>query len=764
MRHWGIIIGCILCFLVAGAPSSAKTQQTGNLQEESGATLSSDQDEHGKPAITKLEDIVVTATRTNRETMDVPVSTTVVTAEEIEAHKIVNLDEALKYATGVWNKRMRGIADVGASISIRGISGGERNLIMLDNQPINSVVWGGVPWSGINIDQVERIEVVRGPFSALYGVNAMGGVVNIITKKPMQQTMSLEAGYGEDHTTVSRFSWGDRFHDKFSLSFGAERKYTDGYPTFIQTKAASAATPPEGAVMVGTPEATTDVTGGQTRYIIGDTGNNPTTDLNLFFKGAVDFSAGHSLSFHYTHSKQSDDWGRPNSYLIDQNGRKVYSGTVYFGDRSITFREADLVGWIYGGRDNEIVAANYVNEISKRLTLKVDTGVDYQFRYYTIPDVWYPANALISGGPGTYYEYPSTVYNTTVSSEIGILDSLVATLGISYRHDHGEQDVWPLVDWNVEDSKQARTTHIEGNNDYYSIFAQAEWRVLEKINIIPALRYDYWETKGATDIAGITPQDFDTKSDSMVSPKLSIGFRPMESLSFRASTGIGFKPPDIDKLYRVLPAGGPDETPVYPNRDLDPEKVFSWEIGFDQLLWQKKIQLSATYFENQISDSLFQMTDASGTRWYSGAEAEVKGVEASMRVSPSDWISLFGNITLQDSEVTENKADPTLIGNDLPSTPKMMWNTGFEVNYWKAQLVTTVNHVDRTFTRDNNTDAADNVPTGQSDYTVADIDLHLKLTPQVTASLSIDNLFDEENYLYWKAAGRKYLASVRYEF
>jgi iron complex outermembrane recepter protein len=154
----------------------------------------------------------------------------------------------------------------------------------------------------------------------------------------------------------------------------------------------------------------------------------------------------------------------------------------------------------------------------------------------------------------------------------------------------------------------------------------------------------------------------------------------------------------------------------------------------------------------------------SGTRWHSGAESEVKGIEAGVKISPLKWISVFGNITHQDSEVTENKADPTLVGKDLPSTPKLMWNAGFEVSYWKARFVTTVNHVDKTFGRSDNADTADNVPTGQSAYTVTDLDLHLKLTDHVSASFSLDNVFDEDYYLYWKAAGRKYLVSVRYEF
>lgn len=712
-----------------------------------------------------LDEIIVTATRSERQTKDVPVSATIVTAEEIKANNIVNLDEALKYATGVWNRRMRGMADVGASISIRGIYGSERNLILLDNQPLNSVVWGGVPWSGINIDQVERIEVVRGPFSSLYGINAMGGVVNIITKTPKERILSAEGGYGEDGTTIFRFNYGDRFMDKYSLSIGAERRDTDGYPTFIQSKTATEGTPGPDDLLVGTPETTTDVTGDQTRYIIGDTGDNPTTDWNIYAKGGVEFSDGHSLSLNYTHSEQSDEWDAHRSYLTDQTGRSVHSGTVFFDGKQLSFKEADLVGWIFGGRDNDILAANYVNRINEMFTLKIDAGMNYQFRYYTIPDVWWPAEATYDGGPGSYYEYPSTVYQTSIATEIAFSTDLTGIFGVAYRHDFGEQDVWSLTDWNREGSKIEKTTHIEGTNDYYSLFAQAEWRPIEQISLIPSVRYDYWKTEGETEIENLPKQDFDSKSDSMISPKLSIGYKPWEKTGLRASTGIGYKPPDIDKLYRVLPAGGPDNTPVYPNRDLDPEKVFSWEIGADQILGDDMARISATYFENYITDSLFQMKDSDGaTRWFSGAEAEIKGIELELFARPLSWLSLFGNIAWQDSEVTENDADPTLEGNELPFTPEWKWNIGAETRFWKFRWITNLSHVDKVYGRDDNKDEADNVPTGQSEYTVLDTDLHFDVNEHLTASLSVDNVFDEDYYLYWKAPGRTWLLSLRYEF
>lgn len=746
----------ILLLSVAVAEEGTYPNSSEKAIQKADAQLSQDKQ-------VSMEEIVVTATRTDREMKDVPVSVTVVTSEDIKANNILNLDEALKYAAGVWNRRMRGMADVGASVNIRGIYGNERNLVLLDNQPINSTVWGGVPWSGVNIDQVERIEVVRGPFSALYGINAMGGVINIITKTPQKQTFSAEAGYGEDNTTVFRLNYGDKLFDKLSITAGIERKHTDGYPTYIVAKGSSTGEQQPGDIVIKPPKQTTDITGTQTRYIIGNTGDNETTDWNIFIKGSYEFSKGHVLSLHYTHSGQEDEWNDFNSYLNDANGNSITNGTVSFNGNRMSVKEADFIGWIFGGRDNDIVVTNYVNEISDRLTIKADAGLTYQYRYYTIPDVWWPANATRDGGDGTFYDYPSTVINSTLQADISLRNNLMATVGLAFRWDKGEQNVWPLKDWRDDDSTKSKTTYIEGENYYYSAFAQTEWKPVQNITVIPALRFDYWETKGETDISGTPKQDFDTRSDSMLSPKLSVGYEPIQGTRLRASTGIGFKPPDIDKLYRVLPGGGPDDIPTLPNRDLDPEKVYSWEVGVDQIFFDNKVRLSATYFENYIEDTLFQKIDPDGKqRWYSGAESEIKGVEAELILKLFPWLSFFGNLTYQDSEVTKNDQAPELEGKELTYTPELSWNVGVDITYKRAQLCVYANHVDKAYGRSDNTDKAENVPLANDKYTLVNASLGLDVTKDIKFTLSVDNIFNEEYYLYWKAAERQWLLTMTY--
>ena len=146
--------------------------------------------------ITKFKEVVVTATRTEKDVADAPGDVHVVTKEDIEKRNVSTVDEALSDVPGVFDNRGKGLMDTQAQINLRGIPGANRTLILLDGIPINDAFTGNVMWTGMAPGSVEKIEVVEGPFSSLYGGNAMGGVVNIITQMPEKREIVLDAGYG----------------------------------------------------------------------------------------------------------------------------------------------------------------------------------------------------------------------------------------------------------------------------------------------------------------------------------------------------------------------------------------------------------------------------------------------------------------------------------------------------------------------------------------------------------------------------------------
>jgi len=126
------------------------------------------------------QSVTVTATRGHSLVTEVPASVNVVKLEEIESRNPQNLAEALQNVQGVYFKDYGGLGNT-KTISLRG-SSAEQVLVMLDGQRLNNPQNGQVDFASLAVEGVERIEVVRGGSSALYGSDAVGGVINIITK------------------------------------------------------------------------------------------------------------------------------------------------------------------------------------------------------------------------------------------------------------------------------------------------------------------------------------------------------------------------------------------------------------------------------------------------------------------------------------------------------------------------------------------------------------------------------------------------------
>ena len=177
--------------------------------------------------VTPLEEIVVTATRTPQPVEKLPVSITVVNRSEIEDSEAKDVGEVLNTLPGV---KIKSIGSMGSTISpsIRG-SSAEQTLVLLDGRPLNLGGSGQYDLSLIPIGMVERVEVLRGPASALYGANALGGVINIVTRNIPQEppffTSYLQ--YGSFNTSLFSFSGGQKF-DRFGYLLGGQYNYSDG--------------------------------------------------------------------------------------------------------------------------------------------------------------------------------------------------------------------------------------------------------------------------------------------------------------------------------------------------------------------------------------------------------------------------------------------------------------------------------------------------------------------------------------------------------
>lgn len=178
-----------------------------------------------------IKEVVVTATRTEREVKDVPASVTVITKEDIEKTSARYLTQILRDVCGIDVYNPQGLTrSTPQRLTMRGIPHQRGNLILLDGIPLNTMYGGDVAFNEVPVENIERIEVVRGATSSLYGSGAMGGVINIITKQPEKEMKnSLEATFGTLKTWNSRATTSGTLKDKFGYFFSFNRLETDGY-------------------------------------------------------------------------------------------------------------------------------------------------------------------------------------------------------------------------------------------------------------------------------------------------------------------------------------------------------------------------------------------------------------------------------------------------------------------------------------------------------------------------------------------------------
>jgi vitamin B12 transporter len=138
------------------------------------------------------ETLVVSASLDSEDREDVPATVTVVDAEEIEARQADSLAEAVAVVPGVTVSQAGGPGQQ-TSLFLRGAES-DQTLLLWNGIQLNNPYFGGVNWQFVSTDGVERVEVVRGPFSALYGSNALGGVVQVFTGSHQGGTVRLEGG------------------------------------------------------------------------------------------------------------------------------------------------------------------------------------------------------------------------------------------------------------------------------------------------------------------------------------------------------------------------------------------------------------------------------------------------------------------------------------------------------------------------------------------------------------------------------------------
>jgi outer membrane receptor for ferrienterochelin and colicins len=279
-----------------------------------------------EPENTSLsEEVIITATLGNHTTTTSPAFTTVVTADEIAKSSINSLADLLRESAGVNNYTDPSGRD---ELQIRGLSG-QYTLILVNGKRASSsgALWRGsdFDYSSIPLNSIERVEIVRGPMSSLYGADAIGGVINIITKKPLKEEWKttlnaeyrgIEAGAAGDQHRIGMNTSG-RLTDDLSLSISGEEYEHDAW--YLDTKSASLVPSLEHKKAKNL-VSTLSWNAAENHKLDLDLGYNNDERPYALYSGVADFRAQEitRTDVAVTHEGKWD-WGKVTSYIKQEN-------------------------------------------------------------------------------------------------------------------------------------------------------------------------------------------------------------------------------------------------------------------------------------------------------------------------------------------------------------------------------------------------------------------------------------------------------------
>jgi len=711
----------------------------------------------------EMEQVVITATKTPRHPDDVPVSVTIVTSKDIERQNIQFADEALKQVPGVAARRGKGWADTMAQVNMRGFAGANRTLVLFDNQRLNSGSSQSVRWESVPVEDIERIEVVRGPFSPLYGGNAMGGVINIITKTPQKLEAMAKVGYGTYNSWSHYLMAGHRLWDKVSVKLSWTYQISDGYRTQLVTRAAS----PGAAAIQAVGWIPTMTPTGQPTYIIGDQGNNMVENSSINGKISWDIADGHKVDFVLLLNWYNYRYSQGNTYLRDAaTGLPLANGPVGLLGTGLRFGTFTPGAFINGPAEiyDGVFNLSSEHQLTSTTTLKLRAGLLDQPQYeYANPNT---TTATYDGGPGTYNSTKSRAWSGEVQVIQTIGQKQTLTGGLAVNFDKSTSWEFNLANWRDYGSTTRKNTYSSGRTSTVGLYLQDEINWHPQFSTVVGFRVDRWETyDGKYKPRFDFPQEeLPSRSEWSVNPRIGFLYRPWTWWSWRASVGTTFRPPNVYELYRTWRAAS--GTLYKSNPNLKPEKALSWEVGTTVHPFAGNT-ITATFFDNYVRDLIYRVADRTDPTILlneNAARAHIQGVELEISQKLFDWLEVFGNATFLDSRLTKNDYNPEADGRKITFIPRQIMNFGVNANYWIVNANLSGHYMSKLYRTDTNSDTYNGVPMSYDPYFTMDFKLSAKPTKYTTLSFAVNNLLDRKYFQYYLAPARTFWfeASVRY--
>lgn len=708
--------GMLLAALICGSAISANVASAEEIGEFS------------------LDTMIVTATRTEQNILQVPAMASVVTKADIEKRNINTLREALNGQAGIYIDPKD---QAYGGIQMRGFDTTEI-LFLIDGQPVNNAWNGSANLDTVPIENIERIEVVRGAASSLYGGRAVGGVVNIISKNPDKKLAgNVTISYGSNDTWKKSINVGSKINDKLSFNVGFEQRQTDGYNGYKKVVAPAASGSTKGEVTV--PQLSSG------SYLIGGRGQRLSKSENFTTSLKYDFDANKSLKYTFNHSEYEYSYHNPYSYVKDASGKNVFLASGYYktqnGDR-IQIRPYDYLG-NNGERRQDMHVFNYADTKNK---LYINAGYQNIYRdgYVNAPT---SAASIDYKGSGSGSFYPSKNYNLDLQKTWDVGKSTI-TAGFNYKDEEIKRHSINVSNWWDPTSQTgfgSAPKKVGGKGRTISVFLQDEYKFDDKFSMYLGGRYDTFKKyHGFTDAIKFAEEKFHE-----FSPKAVFEYKQDENTSFYVSYGHSFNTPTLYQVYRQTSS-------INANPDLKPETSDTFELGFKKRM--NDTFVSASLFRSKTKDVVYlQPSGTPGRAYVNGDEGTKKGVELEVRQKFNDKLNGYVNYTWQQGEVVENTSGMTQSNQDIP---KHLLHIGLDYTIGRLNAV-----LDGQFVSARQAgDAITGEYNSEDPYFVMNAYFNYKLSKGMTLQFGIDNVLDREYYSGEATKGRTYNIGLRYLF
>ncbi|MCW3149798.1 TonB-dependent receptor [Stutzerimonas stutzeri] len=655
-----------------------------------------------------LDNMVVSASGFEQKVTEAPASISVISQEDLQQKRYNNLAQALGDVEGIDIGQGTGKTG-GLNISIRGMPS-QYTLILIDGRRQNAA--GNVTPNGFNetstsfmppLSAIERIEVIRGPMSTLYGSDAMGGVINIITRKVAKEwtgSLTQDYTYQEDRD----------FGDTRNTSVYASGPLIDG------------------------------LLGLQVRGSLFDR-----QESDLSYGNGVDVSKRgpspvegrtNNLGARLTLTPHEDhDFG-----LDVERGRQVYNndecqlGSLDGQNQQCSASAVTRAN----GYDDELRFEREQIALTHTGRLGFGTLESSLMRNTTetlgrtIPGTIGDPTAV----PGAIGGAPRELETTNL-----VLDTkLVAPVGESHIATVGGQ--W----WKAEmDDGIAQTTFEQKT---WAVFAEDEWRLREDLALTLGARYDDHEAFGGH-----------------VSPRAYLVWNTSDSWTMKGGVSRGYRTPDLNDLHSgVNGATRQGQVITIGNPDLEPETTTSTEFGvyFDNLAG---FNANATLFHNKFKDKIasgdpIQITgrpgipDGSYAQQINIDEAVTQGLELAASWSFAPAWTLSANYTYTDSEQKsgENKGEPLTNTPEHLANAKLNWQTSDRLNLWlkseyrgeRARFTSKYENLADSGRYSTNQSIYDTLGKNTKAYTLFHLGGSFRASENLTLNAAIYNLLDKD--------------------